>query len=135
MKKAVLYARVSGDLQAKEGTIESQVLALKQQIATAGHLLVKQYIDNCFSGPRLDRPGLDELRHDLRTSLFDVIYFLDADRIDARHPLDPKRPASCSLRHRFQSSKAGGGTKPANSRSISSASFSGVRSSSHGPRI
>ena len=124
MKKAVLYARVSGDLQAKEGTI-----------AAAGHLLVKQYIDNCFSGPRLDRPGLDELRHDLRTSLFDVIYFLDTDRIDARHPLDPKRPASCSLRHRFQSSKAGGGTKPANSRSISSASFSGVRSSSHGPRI
>ena len=41
MKKAVLYARVSGDLQAKEGTIESQVLALKQQIANAGHVLVK----------------------------------------------------------------------------------------------
>ncbi len=34
-----------------------------------------------ISGPRLDRPGLDELRQDLRTSLFDVIYFLDADRI------------------------------------------------------
>jgi site-specific DNA recombinase len=81
MKKAVLYARVSGDLQAKEGTIESQVLALKKQIATAGHVLVKEYIDNGFSGPRLDRPGLDELRQDLRTPLFDIIYFLDADRI------------------------------------------------------
>jgi site-specific DNA recombinase len=81
MKKAVLYARVSGDLQAKEGTIESQVLALKKQIATAGHVLVKEYIDNGFSGPRLDRPGLDELRRDLRTPLFDIIYFLDADRI------------------------------------------------------
>jgi DNA invertase Pin-like site-specific DNA recombinase len=52
MKKAVLYARVSGDLQAKEGTIESQVLALKQQIAAAGHVLVKEYIDNGFSGLR-----------------------------------------------------------------------------------
>ena len=62
MKKAVLYARVSGDLQANEGTIESQVLALKQQITTAGHVLVKEYLDNGFSGPRLDRPGLDELR-------------------------------------------------------------------------
>ena len=29
--------------------------------------------------PRKGR--LDQLRHDLRTSLFDVIYFLDADRI------------------------------------------------------
>jgi site-specific DNA recombinase len=56
MKKAVLSARVSGDLQAKEGTIESQVLALKKQIAAAGHKLVKEYIDNGFSGPRLDRP-------------------------------------------------------------------------------
>jgi len=35
MKRAVLYARVSGDLQAKEGTIESQVLALRKQIAAA----------------------------------------------------------------------------------------------------
>jgi hypothetical protein len=40
MKRAALYARVSGDLQAKEGTIESQVLALKKQIAAAGHYLV-----------------------------------------------------------------------------------------------
>ena len=81
MQRAALYARVSGDLQAKEGTIESQVLALKKQITTAGHVLVKEYLDNGFSGPRLDRPGLDELRHDLHTSLFDSIYFLDADRI------------------------------------------------------
>jgi len=59
MKQAALYARVSGDLQAKEGTIESQVLALKKQIATAGHVLVKEYIDNGFSGPRFDRPALN----------------------------------------------------------------------------
>jgi hypothetical protein len=53
MKRAVLYARVSGDLQAKEGTIESQILTLKKQIALAGHTLVT---DEGFSGPRLDRP-------------------------------------------------------------------------------
>jgi DNA invertase Pin-like site-specific DNA recombinase len=81
MKRAVLYARVSGDLQAKEGTIESQVLALKKQIALAGHTLVRAYTDEGFSGPRLDRPALDQLRKDLKTNLFDVVYFLDADRI------------------------------------------------------
>ena len=37
MKRAALYARVSGDLQAKEGTIESQVLALKKQIRRGRH--------------------------------------------------------------------------------------------------
>jgi site-specific DNA recombinase len=81
MKRAALYARVSGDLQAKEGTIESQVLALKKQIAAAGHVLVREYIDNGFSGPRFDRPALNEMRKDVKTDVFDVIYFHDADRI------------------------------------------------------
>jgi DNA invertase Pin-like site-specific DNA recombinase len=42
MKRAVLYARVSTDAQQKEGTIESQVLELKRQIAAAGDVLVSQ---------------------------------------------------------------------------------------------
>ena len=42
MKKAALYARVSSEGQ----TIESQVLELKRQIATAGHVLVKEYHDH-----------------------------------------------------------------------------------------
>jgi site-specific DNA recombinase len=79
--RAALYARVSDPNQAKEGTIESQVLALKEQIAAAGHVLVKEYIDNGFSGPRFDRPALDEMRKDLKTSIFDVIFFHQADRI------------------------------------------------------
>ena len=81
MKRAVLYARVSGDLQAKEGTIESQVLALRKQIAAAGHEIVREYIDDGYPGARLDRPALNEMRRDVKTPLFDAIYFLDADRI------------------------------------------------------
>jgi site-specific DNA recombinase len=81
MKKAVLYARVSSDLQKKERTIDSQVVELKKQIATAGDVLVKEYIDDGYSGARLDRPALDELRRDLKTRLFDTIYFLNSDRI------------------------------------------------------
>jgi hypothetical protein len=57
------------------------VLALRKQIAAAGHVLVKEYIDNGFSGPRFDRPALNEMRKDVRTDLFDAIYFHDADRI------------------------------------------------------
>jgi Resolvase, N terminal domain len=81
MKRAVLYARVSTDAQQKEGTIESQVLELKRQIAAAGDVLVKEYIDDGYSGTLLDRPALEELRRDVRTNLFDAVYFLDTDRI------------------------------------------------------
>ena len=81
MKRAVLYARVSTDAQQKEGTIESQVLELKRQIAAAGDVLVKEYIDNGYSGTLLDRPALEELRRDVKTPLFDAVYFLDTDRI------------------------------------------------------
>jgi DNA invertase Pin-like site-specific DNA recombinase len=81
MKRAVLYARVSTDAQQKEGTIASQVLELKSQIAAAGDVLVKEYVDNGYSGSLLDRPGLETLRRDVRTPLFDAVYFLDTDRI------------------------------------------------------
>ena len=81
MKRAVLYARVSTDAQQKEGTIESQVLELKRQIAAAGDVLVREYVDDGYSGSLLDRPALEELRSDVRTDLFDAVYFLDTDRI------------------------------------------------------
>ena len=81
MQKAALYARVSSDAQQKEGTIESQVAELKRQIAAAGHVLVKEYIDDGVPGPLLDRPALNELRADAKGDTYDVIYFLDADRI------------------------------------------------------
>jgi site-specific DNA recombinase len=81
MKRAVLYARVSTDAQQKEGTIESQVLELKRQIATAGDVLVKAYVDDGYSGTLLDRPALEELRREVKANLFDAVYFLDTDRI------------------------------------------------------
>ena len=81
MKKAVLYARVSSDMQRQERTIESQIVELKKQIAGAGHVLVKEYVDDGYSGAQLDRPALDQLRNDLKADLFDAIYFLNTDRI------------------------------------------------------
>lgn len=81
MKKAVLYARVSTALQEKERTIDSQVAELKRQIADDGNVLIKEYTDDGYSGAMLDRPALDQLRKDLKTNLFDTIYFLNTDRI------------------------------------------------------
>jgi Resolvase, N terminal domain len=97
MKRAVLYARVSTDAQQKGGTIESQVLELKRQIAAAGDVLVKEYVDDGYSGSLLDRPGLEELRRDIRTNLFDAVYFLDTDRIARDVAYQPGFPI-CRLR-------------------------------------
>jgi hypothetical protein len=53
------------------------VLELRKQIAAAGHVLVKEYVDNGFSGPRFDRPALNEMRKDVKTDAFDVICRLE----------------------------------------------------------
>jgi site-specific DNA recombinase len=82
--RAALYARVSTDLQQKEGTIESQIATLRRQIRGAGHELVKEYIDDGYTGTLLSRPGLDQLRTDLKGDVFDTIHFLAADRIARR---------------------------------------------------
>ena len=81
MTKAALYARVSSEKQKNERTIESQIAELKQQIERAGHVLVKEYIDDGYSGKYLDRPALDELRTALKTDTFDAVYFHSADRV------------------------------------------------------
>jgi site-specific DNA recombinase len=75
MKNAVLYARVSSDLQKKERTIKSQIIALKSQINESGAVLVKEYVNDGYSGARLDRPALEELRRDVRDPFFDSVYF------------------------------------------------------------
>ncbi len=81
MKKAAIYARVSTALQEKERTIESQIEELKKQVSKNSDVLTKEYIDDGYSGAKIDRPALDELRNDLKTNQWDTIYFLNSDRI------------------------------------------------------
>jgi DNA invertase Pin-like site-specific DNA recombinase len=89
MIRAALYARVSSDAQRLEGTIESQVAELKRHIAAAGHVLVKEYLDDGHSGTDWDRPALEQIRKDLKSDVFDAIHFLDVDRImrDVAHQM------------------------------------------------
>jgi hypothetical protein len=61
---AALHARVSTDRQQQERTIASQALELKKQIARSSDVLVKEYIDDGYSGTILDRPALEALRKD-----------------------------------------------------------------------
>jgi DNA invertase Pin-like site-specific DNA recombinase len=44
-------------------------------------VVVKEYIDDGVPGALLDRPALGELREDAKGDVYDVVSFLDANRI------------------------------------------------------
>jgi site-specific DNA recombinase len=44
-------------------------------------VVVKEYIDDGVPGALLDRPALNELREDAKGDVYDVVSFLDANRI------------------------------------------------------
>jgi site-specific DNA recombinase len=79
--KVATYARVSTERQAERGTIGSQLAALRDQVSTAGHELISEFIDDGQSGARLDRPGLDALRDAAEAGLFDAVWCLSPDRL------------------------------------------------------
>lgn len=79
--RVAIYARVSTERQAERGTIGSQLAALRDQVSTAHHQLVNEFIDDGYSGARLDRPGLDALRDAAEAGLFETVWCLSPDRL------------------------------------------------------
>ncbi len=71
MKRVAIYCRVSTALQEQEKTIESQLAELRE-VCKDFHI-VKEYIDDGWSGETLDRPALDQLRNDSMEGLFDAV--------------------------------------------------------------
>jgi len=80
-KKIAIYCRVSTALQEQEKTIDSQLAELREICKSQGVQIVKEYIDDGWSGATLDRPGLDQLRHDVKEGLFEALYVHSADRL------------------------------------------------------
>jgi site-specific DNA recombinase len=87
MKRLALYARVSGDKQEREETIDSQLAHLSQLAAEKGLTVLDRhvYIDEAYSGDLLARPGLDRLRDDARDGLVDVVLVHCPDRLARRY--------------------------------------------------
>jgi site-specific DNA recombinase len=76
-----IYARVSSESQEARGTIGSQLEVLRFKMAEFGHQVVHEYIDDGYSGARLDRPGLDALRDAAEAGLFTQVWCLTPDRL------------------------------------------------------
>ena len=86
--RAVLYARVSSDRQAEEGTIESQVSALRERIEAEGGVVDPALCfidDDGVSGTTLVRPALERLRDLAAAGAVERLYVLAPDRLARRH--------------------------------------------------
>jgi hypothetical protein len=68
---------------------------LKKQIGRAGHVLVKEYIDDGYSGTMLDRPTLEELRRDANAEVSDANISTPPIVSPARSPIRTSWSMSC----------------------------------------
>jgi site-specific DNA recombinase len=76
-----IYARVSSESQEARGTIGSQLELLRLKMTELEQHVVHEYIDDGYSGARLDRPGLDALRDAAEAGLFTQVWCLTPDRL------------------------------------------------------
>jgi len=82
--RVAIYARVSTEGQAQEGTIESQIVALREYAAAQEFETIEECLDDGYSGTNLTRPGLDRLRDLALQGLIDAVVILSPDRLARR---------------------------------------------------
>jgi site-specific DNA recombinase len=80
-----VYARVSTARQEEEGTIETQLAAIREFAGKNNYAVVREYIDNGWSGDMLARPALDQLREDAKKKLWQAVLIYDPDRLARRY--------------------------------------------------
>src|SRR5215208_3709402 len=85
-RRAVLYARVSTDEQAKSGySLSQQLEALREYASREGYEIVEEIKDRGYSGATLARPGLDRVRDLVAAGTASIVLAQDRDRF-AREP-------------------------------------------------
>ena len=85
--RAALYARVSSEQQAQQGTIESQVEMLKQRIQADGLIVDDElcFIEDGYTGSTLARPALERLRDIAWAGGFQRLYVHSPDRLARKY--------------------------------------------------
>ncbi len=80
-----LYARVSTDEQAQQGySIESQKERLKAYCLSQGYTQYEFYIDDGYTGTKLDRPAMNRLLADIQAHLVHSVVVYRLDRLGRR---------------------------------------------------
>ena len=85
-KRAILYARVSTEEQARSGySLAQQMEALREYAAREGYEVLEEVTDPGQSGASLERPGMDRVRDLVAAGGVSVVLAQDRDRL-AREP-------------------------------------------------
>jgi site-specific DNA recombinase len=85
-KRAILYARVSTDEQARSGySLAQQIEALRAYASREGYEILEEVQDAGQSGANLERPGMDRVRDLVAGGGVSVVLAQDRDRF-AREP-------------------------------------------------
>src|SRR3712207_4009211 len=85
-KRAILYARVSTDEQARSGySLAQQLEALREYALREGYEVLEEVQDPGQSGASLERPGMDRVRDLVAAGGVSVVLAQDRDRF-AREP-------------------------------------------------
>ncbi|MBU4274252.1 recombinase family protein [Patescibacteria group bacterium] len=84
-KLVAIYGRVSTSNQENEGTIESQLLAVREFAKKNGYIVVREYLDEGWSGDTLVRPALDQLRMEAKQKIWEGVVIYDPDRLARRY--------------------------------------------------
>ena len=79
-----IYARVSSEGQAKDGTIQSQLEALRDYAQANQHEIIVECLDDGYSGADLNRPGMDQLRDIAAEGLIEAALVLSPDRLSRK---------------------------------------------------
>ena len=80
-KRAILYARVSTDEQARTGfSLRQQIERLREYAAQEGYEVLEEVVDPGQSGASLERPGMDRVRDLVAGEAGDVSVVLAQDR-------------------------------------------------------
>ncbi len=85
--RVALYARVSTKRQEKQGTISSQIEALRSYAKENNHEVDEDYVccDNGYSGALLARPALDRLRDAAQAGAIDTVLVHSPDRLSRKY--------------------------------------------------
>ena len=85
--RAAIYARVSSDQQAQQGTIDSQVVDLRQRVQADGLVLDEElcFIDDGYTGSTLIRPALERLRDTAWAGGLQRLYVHSPDRLARKY--------------------------------------------------
>jgi site-specific DNA recombinase len=84
-KLIATYSRVSTATQEEQQTIKTQLNTLKDFSEKNNYHIVKEYIDDGWSGDILARPALDRLRQDAKSKMWEAILIYDPDRLARRY--------------------------------------------------